>query len=503
MLEVRCFLENNDDEKMHHPKHKFVFSCQHGIPEVVEFDSKNVCMFYASGSGINSRIEEMKGIYENDPKLSFEFSTPIYDQNMADECKNLTHLPSSFVDLQSLILLDIRECKKLEHLPMLPPSIKKVWAALCTLLKTVQLDPLHRNTTDLRFENCMELDEDSCKVVELTGRRSLTNFASKPSEEQGQSLKMDDAMQPRVIYPGSKIPRWFKYRTSHGSVTMTIAPPPSKFRGFIFCMILTNWDNFFVGCLLENHGECSELINQKVEESKGGELTFIFSNYDYDRYGNQRIKVIRKCGVCPIYATQEVEDGDFEEEEDEDSEYTGDENELDEAEGSASNGMEEDKDPWLAPDKVYHLLFCFFLTILFSFLATLTRHPFLRRHSIPVGSICSLLAGAAKEAADEFGYFPSAGASARDAVADVVGVLIASFALSVFRCSTRSDPEMVEVYYGGKLVIEPTFMYVGRCTSCWDKYDIDRWSYWEIVDYLKELGLWILESCGLSLVEFP
>ncbi|XP_028782581.1 uncharacterized protein LOC114738690 [Neltuma alba] len=105
----------------------------------------------------------------------------------------------------------------------------------------------------------------------------------------------------------------------------------------------------------------------------------------------------------------------------------------------------EEKDPWLAPDKVYHVLFCFTLTIVFSTLAILTRYPFLRRHAIWIGSIASLLAGAAKEAADELGYFRSAGASARDAVADVVGVLLASFVLSVFRSSTRPDTEMSQI----------------------------------------------------------
>ncbi|XP_054783860.1 uncharacterized protein LOC129290842 [Prosopis cineraria] len=105
----------------------------------------------------------------------------------------------------------------------------------------------------------------------------------------------------------------------------------------------------------------------------------------------------------------------------------------------------EEKDPWLASDKGYHVLFCFILTIAFSTLATLTRHPFLRRHAVLIGSIASLLAGAAKEAADQLGYFRSAGASSRDAVADVVGVLLASFVLSVFRCSTRPDAERSQV----------------------------------------------------------
>lgn len=101
----------------------------------------------------------------------------------------------------------------------------------------------------------------------------------------------------------------------------------------------------------------------------------------------------------------------------------------------------EDSDPWLAPDKLYHVLFCFSLTLLFSSLASLTRHPFLRHHSIWVGSIASLLAGAAKEVADDLGFFPSAGASAKDAVADLLGVLIVSFSLFLIKRSNRPDHE--------------------------------------------------------------
>ncbi|KAL4626644.1 uncharacterized protein LOC142633391 [Castanea sativa] len=102
----------------------------------------------------------------------------------------------------------------------------------------------------------------------------------------------------------------------------------------------------------------------------------------------------------------------------------------------------DNEDPWLAPDKLHHLLFCFSLTLLFSFLATRTRYPFLGRHSIRVGSILSLLAGAAKEAADHLGYFQSSGASAKDAVADFIGVLIAYLVLSLassFWFSGRPD----------------------------------------------------------------
>uniref|UniRef100_A0A2P2QLA6 Uncharacterized protein n=1 Tax=Rhizophora mucronata TaxID=61149 RepID=A0A2P2QLA6_RHIMU len=90
------------------------------------------------------------------------------------------------------------------------------------------------------------------------------------------------------------------------------------------------------------------------------------------------------------------------------------------------------EDPWLASDKLYHVVFCLSLTLVFSKLAFFAPYPkFLRRRSVWVGSIVSLAAGAAKEAADHLGLFPSAGASAKDAAADLLGVLIAAFALSI------------------------------------------------------------------------
>lgn len=101
--------------------------------------------------------------------------------------------------------------------------------------------------------------------------------------------------------------------------------------------------------------------------------------------------------------------------------------------------MEDDDDPWLAPDKLYHFLLCFTLTILLASLALHTRYPFIRRHSILIGSVLSLFAGAAKEVADELGFFKSAGASTRDAIADLIGVLFASFLLHALRFSIRSS----------------------------------------------------------------
>lgn len=103
----------------------------------------------------------------------------------------------------------------------------------------------------------------------------------------------------------------------------------------------------------------------------------------------------------------------------------------------------ENGDDWLAVDKLYHILFCFWISVVSSLVAARTRYPFLRRRSIWIGSLVSFAAGAAKEFADEFGYFKSAGASTKDAAADLLGILLAAVILHLFSCrasTSRAGP---------------------------------------------------------------
>lgn len=81
------------------------------------------------------------------------------------------------------------------------------------------------------------------------------------------------------------------------------------------------------------------------------------------------------------------------------------------------------EDLWTSTDKLYHVVFCFSLTIVFNLF--FSHHPLLRRSSLFMASCFSLLVGAAKEAVDHFGYFNSSGASVFDGVADIFGVLLA------------------------------------------------------------------------------
>ncbi|ERN07823.1 hypothetical protein AMTRI_Chr08g204260 [Amborella trichopoda] len=89
----------------------------------------------------------------------------------------------------------------------------------------------------------------------------------------------------------------------------------------------------------------------------------------------------------------------------------------------------ENGDDWLALDKAYHFLFCFFIVVFVSQMAKFSRNPLVRRRGIWLGSLLSLVAGAAKEIGDEMGYWHSAGGSLKDGVADIAGVLLASSSL--------------------------------------------------------------------------
>ncbi|RLM56351.1 hypothetical protein C2845_PM10G04770 [Panicum miliaceum] len=94
-------------------------------------------------------------------------------------------------------------------------------------------------------------------------------------------------------------------------------------------------------------------------------------------------------------------------------------------------------DAWMAPDKLQHALACLLISLLAAALAGRSARPGIRRRAAAVGSAASLAAGAAKEAADEAGLFGSAGASPKDAAADLLGVAAAALVLALLRRRRR------------------------------------------------------------------
>ncbi|KAH7688289.1 hypothetical protein IHE45_03G024300 [Dioscorea alata] len=104
--------------------------------------------------------------------------------------------------------------------------------------------------------------------------------------------------------------------------------------------------------------------------------------------------------------------------------------------------LNPDPDPWFTLDKLEHVVACLLITLAVALLAGRSRLPLLRRHNASIGSIAALTAGAAKEACDELGLWASSGASARDAAADLLGILLASLFLAVVRWFRPSPPPL-------------------------------------------------------------
>ncbi|KAK6915116.1 hypothetical protein RJ641_020233 [Dillenia turbinata] len=164
----------------------------------------------------------------------------------------------------------------------------------------------------------------------------------------------------------------------------------------------------------------------------------------------------------------------------------------------------DDGDSWFARDKIYHVIFCFIISLTVSTLSSLTPYPFLRRRSIWIGSLASLSAGAAKEAADELGFFHSAGASSKDAVADLLGVLFAFVFLSLCNKSRDRPPHlpevsMIKLRLGDSLAFVSYIYVIYRIITQTNSGD-GCWEFFRLDDILERVKLFVCK--GFSYVCF-
>lgn len=101
-------------------------------------------------------------------------------------------------------------------------------------------------------------------------------------------------------------------------------------------------------------------------------------------------------------------------------------------------------DDWLATDKLQHFLACLFITNLVAFVAGRLGGRRLRTWRVHLGALSGLVAGAIKEAGDATGLlWTSAGASLRDGVADIAGV-VAGVCLEILFASFRGYRHLAE-----------------------------------------------------------
>ncbi|XP_057431572.1 disease resistance protein RML1A-like isoform X2 [Lotus japonicus] len=210
---------------------------------------------------------------------------------------NVESLSTNIKNLLMLKELKLDNCKKLVHLPELPPSLQVLSAVNCTSL-----------------------------VVNFT--QLLRSFSLKHGPEEHRK---------HVFLPGNRVPEWFSFHAEGASVTIPYLPL-SGLCGFIWCFILsqspTDGKYGYVECyiyknskrvdgkgtflgdqnLITDHvflwytdiikGGVKHSMQKVLEESIACDpydISFKFSHEDEE--GEWSMKGIKGCGVCPIYAS--------------------------------------------------------------------------------------------------------------------------------------------------------------------------------------------------------
>ncbi|GAU32120.1 hypothetical protein TSUD_358040 [Trifolium subterraneum] len=210
----------------------------------------------------------------------------------------IENLPESIKLLPGLRHLDLRHCRKLRSLPELPSSLITLNASDCVSLENVTFPStavqiLKEDKRRVAFWNCLKLDQHSLKAIGLNAQINIKKFA-----RQHISISRDhddyDA-QGTYVYPGSSVPEWLVYRTTHDYMTIDLSfMNHSSQLGFIFCFIVPPVPS--QGSILRfnisvDEGDDSQLHLDRTSREIKSDHVYLVSDRGFSRYLNSRVKV--------------------------------------------------------------------------------------------------------------------------------------------------------------------------------------------------------------------
>ncbi|XP_042960785.1 disease resistance protein Roq1-like isoform X2 [Carya illinoinensis] len=124
-------------------------------------------------------------------------------------------LPPCIEGFVGLSYLHLRDCKQLEEIVHLPPNLEQIDATGCVLLQCFPHVSIESSfgITELKRLKLIHLSE--CNKVDV----NVGNQAPDPLLVRERFREKDSS---RIIYPGSRIPEWFKYCKESTSYTNSI-----------------------------------------------------------------------------------------------------------------------------------------------------------------------------------------------------------------------------------------------------------------------------------------
>ncbi|KAG2241963.1 hypothetical protein Bca52824_096194, partial [Brassica carinata] len=136
----------------------------------------------------------------------------------------ISNLQFDISQLYHLKLLDLKYCKNLTSIPLLPPNLEILDAHGCKKLKTVaspmaRVKLMEQVHSKFIFINCYNLEQAALN--------SITSYAQRKCQLDAlRCYKKGDVSEALLItsFPGSEVPSWFNHRTTGSSLELKFPP---------------------------------------------------------------------------------------------------------------------------------------------------------------------------------------------------------------------------------------------------------------------------------------
>ncbi|KFK30249.1 hypothetical protein AALP_AA7G236900 [Arabis alpina] len=153
----------------------------------------------------------------------------------------ISNLQINISQLCHLKWLDLKYCKNLTSIPLLPPNLEILDAHGCKKLKTVAspmavLKLMEQVQSKFIFTNCNNLEE--------AAKSSITSYAQRKSQlDAVRCYKEGNVSETLLItsFPGNEVPSWFNHRTIGNSLELKFPPHwcDNRLSTLVLCAVVT------------------------------------------------------------------------------------------------------------------------------------------------------------------------------------------------------------------------------------------------------------------------
>ncbi|CAN8276389.1 unnamed protein product [Cochlearia groenlandica] len=138
----------------------------------------------------------------------------------------ISNLQIDISRLYHLKLLDLKYCKNLTSIPLLPPNLEVLDAHGCEKLKTVAL-PVAAPLKAMEKKVHSKFIFTNCNNLEQAAKNSITSYAQRKSQLNTLgSYKQGNVSEALLItsFPGSEVPSWFNHRAIGSTLNLNFPP---------------------------------------------------------------------------------------------------------------------------------------------------------------------------------------------------------------------------------------------------------------------------------------